>query len=78
MASDQLTQDYEKLLDFICRSESYDDISELYQGLDDFWQEEYKSLPMLVYSVPKDRESLDDTVVRKSCRSFWTSKKSKT
>lgn len=45
-----ITEEYQKVLEFICRLEDVDDISHLFEYLDNFWQTQFKTTPMLVYS----------------------------
>jgi len=75
LSKDQLTKDYIKLLDFICHCDHIDDVKSFYEALDEFWQEQFKSAPMLVYSLPKDDIEQNNENLKKSGRSFWNQKK---
>lgn len=45
-----ITEEYQKVLEFICRLEDVDDISHLFEYLDNFWQTQFGTTPILVYS----------------------------
>jgi diguanylate cyclase (GGDEF)-like protein len=75
LAKDQLTQDYIKLLDFICHCDHIDDIKSFYEVLDEFWQDQFESSPMLVYSFPKPENEDSPKMEIQLGRSFWNKKK---
>ncbi len=75
MSQDQLTKDYIKLLDFICHCDHIDDVKSFYEVLDEFWQEQFKSSPMLVYSLPKLENSSPQKSEKREGRSFWNQRK---
>lgn len=75
MTARDLALDYKKLLDFICQCEEIEDIKDLFELLDNFWQSEFKSSPLLVYSVKKHREPINDRKLRSHCRGFWNKDK---
>lgn len=45
-----LTEDYQKILDFICRLDDVDDLRHLFEYLDNFWQSQFGTSPSLIFS----------------------------
>lgn len=68
MNEDLISKHYKKLLDFIFECDQLDSIKKVYELLNNFWVNEFKSSSIIVYSVNKENS------VGKSCRQIWKAK----
>jgi len=64
-----ITDHYEKVLEFICKLEDVDDLAHLFEYLDNFWQTQFGTAPVLIYSRNKKRKS--------QLRDYWNKGKEK-
>ncbi|EQC51139.1 GGDEF domain-containing protein [Bacteriovorax sp. DB6_IX] len=49
-----ITEDYQKILEFICKLEDVDDLKHLFEYLDNFWQTQFATAPVLIFSKAKN------------------------
>lgn len=56
-------ENYQKILEFICRLEDVDDLTHLFEYLDNFLQTQFATSPILIYSRKIDKKS--------KLRDFW-------
>lgn len=59
-----ITEDYQKILEFICRLEDVDDLKHLFEYLDNFWQTQFGAAPVLIFSKSKSAR-------KANIRDFW-------
>ena len=59
-----ITEDYQKILEFICRLEDVDDLKHLFEYLDNFWQTQFGASPVLMFSRTKASK-------KAAIRDFW-------
>jgi len=59
-----ITEDYQKILEFICKLEDVDDLKHLFEYLDNFWQTQFATTPVLIFSKSKVSK-------KANIRDFW-------